>query len=166
MILEHFILKSAIVSIATNLLWSFQKIVMKIMDFNLSGAFKIILKWNSFFQCCVFFHIKWWLQVQIMFIFYCHVVQYYTSHKDVSYDFLVPLFTRVCYFKTLFHILMCSFLRFGKMLSFFTMGFMDGLHKYKLTRISSIDQQIVMKIFFAIDFKNQVYVYTSQKIRN
>jgi hypothetical protein len=93
-------------------------------------------------------------------------VQYYTSHKDVSYDFLVPLFTRVCYFKTLFHILMCSFLRFGKMLSFFTMGFMDGLHKYKLTRISSIDQQIVMKIFFAIDFKNQVYVYTSQKIRN
>jgi hypothetical protein len=40
---------------------------------------------------------KWSFQVQILFIFYCHVLQHYTSHQDVSCDFLVPLFTKVCY---------------------------------------------------------------------
>jgi hypothetical protein len=46
------------------------------------------------------------------------------------------------------------------------MGFMDDLHKYKLMKIGSTNQQTIMKIFYAIAFKNQVFVYTSQQIKN
>jgi hypothetical protein len=34
------------------------KIVTRIMVFNLNGAFSLILKWKSAFECYVNFHIK------------------------------------------------------------------------------------------------------------
>jgi len=98
MIFEHFISKLAIGFQLPQMFYEIiPKIVMRIMVFNLSGAFSINLKWKSFFEYYVIFHIKWSLQVQILFIFYYYVVQNYISHHDVSYGFLVPLFTRVCY---------------------------------------------------------------------
>jgi hypothetical protein len=41
---------------------------------------------------------------------------------------------------------------------------MDGLHKYKLVRISSINQQIVTKILVVIDFKKKVVFAPHNKL--
>ncbi len=81
MILENFISKLVIAFQLPQMFYEIiPNIVMRIMVLNLSGAFNIIFKQKS---CCKYYvlcHIKRWLQVQILFIFYYHIVQHYTSH--------------------------------------------------------------------------------------